>query len=1154
MPLFSRLKSKGAKSASKSKIQPALTSGPPAAPQKSRWQSSWNSKTVALEEVEELIHACTAEMKSRAEALNTPFLLLPFRPDSGTGGARSFIRNFYMHNSEGSGQYRGAGLRQELRLTDPIVLCSIMKWCWSRIPDGVVTWPVYEGFRIGEQESMMAHNAFNTFVPIGAGSEARRNIIFDFFDLLCAVAAHGKMNGLGGRKLSRLAGWWAFQHSDDGKGFEGGYKSWTTAADASSHLFFAYLRSLSPETSPSMSVIERIPRSLQALLASTEYPPEMPTLMQRSTPRVLMLVESVSPTPFALLRRAKHFEYRDKDRVLREYQEFEDPIDALTNECKRVLYAISSINSSSAAPLSSHGEMGKTGQESWSAFQSLGFSDLDEQMLPEKASNGLNGGAGAKGQGLRAQPRSRNADQGRPMTPSWADFMSSGFAEDEAAKTPTTLSLPSHKMLPPLNSRTHTPSQLNGGDENMTPGELAAITNGDLDDAFWWVWMTSLADEEPSDRKAVFGRCALVETTIQNGRWLIMEEQLKGASPDPIQGAYIAPKKSSIFSFTKRGRNKRTKSERVLTPDIHEPLERVTSATPSKSSLAPEQHSRIKAAAALLARQQSDLGADATARRGRHDDASSVKTSSMLTLGIMSEASPAMQWANAYDKHAVRAQYLGDTIAGKGVSHEDLFKNTPSLSTNIAPAAPALLPETAVFPVDNRLNRELPAPPKEQGTLAPINPTPVAHPTLAAVPRGPSGVPPKAPIVNVSPANMDGTQEAAEQVALRESPPADTSISAFDKELVVDSPGSPSVKVGRKAVPRTDNMHDHPAFRQRSIDESTSASPLAPIPAVESQSPRNASSPTANPAHIAALRAMEATASSSSLESPHKQTDAKYKKQGGGSGLKKFFGRKKDGSRRDSVEVPILNGNKSLSPPSESSLGRRLSVMRTKKPSTRDMPNASQIAVAEPASPSTANEPTMPDAHRQFEHSTTYVSHMDTGSDASPEEEFSRFDQGPLEDMPVAAPQDIPIAASQVLEFNDHHAAPAPQPHYNTQIASRIAPERQVTDHEDFVTPAERSDPINDAESETSMDEPQSIEPVQDRWAQIRENAARRAARASEEHSMQSRPSHAQSTRETDDGETSGEETIESRVARIKARVAELTGNIDGPMAASVRR
>jgi hypothetical protein len=29
-------------------------------------------------------------------------------------------------------------------------LCSILKWCWSRLPGGVVTWDVYELFRIGE--------------------------------------------------------------------------------------------------------------------------------------------------------------------------------------------------------------------------------------------------------------------------------------------------------------------------------------------------------------------------------------------------------------------------------------------------------------------------------------------------------------------------------------------------------------------------------------------------------------------------------------------------------------------------------------------------------------------------------------------------------------------------------------------------------------------------------------------------------------------------------------------------------------------------------------------------------------------------------------------------------------------------------------------
>ena len=65
---------------------------------------------------------------------------------------------------------------------------------------------------------------------------------------------------------------------------------------------------------------------------------------------------------------------------------------------------------------------------------------------------------------------------------------------------------------------------------------------------------------------------------------------------------------------------------------------------------------------------------------------------------------------------------------------------------------------------------------------------------------------------------------------------------------------------------------------------------------------------------------------------------------------------------------------------------------------------------------------------------------------------------------------------------------------------------------------------------------------VPDRWTQIRMNAAERAARLSEE---QSRMSQSQSARAYE-GESSGEETIEVRVARIKARVAELTGNMDG--------
>lgn len=83
----------------------------------------------------------------------------------------------------------------------------------------------------------MARDSFTAFIPVGADSDARSKIIFDFFDLLAAVAAHGKKNGLGGRKLSRLAGWWAFDHANKGDGFDGGYKSWSAYVLTNSDLW-----------------------------------------------------------------------------------------------------------------------------------------------------------------------------------------------------------------------------------------------------------------------------------------------------------------------------------------------------------------------------------------------------------------------------------------------------------------------------------------------------------------------------------------------------------------------------------------------------------------------------------------------------------------------------------------------------------------------------------------------------------------------------------------------------------------------------------------------------------------------------------------------------------------------------------------------------
>lgn len=54
-------------------------------------------------------------------ALDIPFLLLPFRPSSDPSAARNFVRNFFKSSYDGTGQFTGEGLSQELRLAEPLV-------------------------------------------------------------------------------------------------------------------------------------------------------------------------------------------------------------------------------------------------------------------------------------------------------------------------------------------------------------------------------------------------------------------------------------------------------------------------------------------------------------------------------------------------------------------------------------------------------------------------------------------------------------------------------------------------------------------------------------------------------------------------------------------------------------------------------------------------------------------------------------------------------------------------------------------------------------------------------------------------------------------------------------------------------------------------
>ncbi|KAJ5475527.1 hypothetical protein N7539_007814 [Penicillium diatomitis] len=1046
---FSRVfRSKDANGANKQAKPAAAANSLPARP---KWTDAWARTEVAPEEVQDLVRGCAQEIKARA--LDTPFLLLPFRPSSDPSAARTFVRNYFNQSFDKGAPVSGDELMQELRLTEPMVLCSVLKWCWSRLAGGVVTWDAYELFKVGEQDSDFARDAFATFIPISVDSDARTKIIFDFFDLLASIAAHGKSNGLGGRKLSRYAGWWAFEHTDTGKGFEASYRNWAAAADATSHLFFAYLRSLAADATRGMTGISSLPLSLQTLVEATEYPPETPTLLQVTTTKVVMIVDTVSPTPFALLRRAKNFEYRDEHWHLQEFANFDDPVKALTDECLRVLRCISSANESSVSSIKQSTSLRDA---SWSRFQDIGFGgsiESDEEETPTRPSMSKPETFG----GIRTAPHSQNGDLGRPTTPSWADFMSSGFADENLKDRVGPLLLPPDKILPPIvaprgqSSQSHRRTM--SADDPLEPAELASINSLDLDDSFWWVWISSLSADEPSARKAVFGRCALIETRIRDTKWLVLEEQVKGAAPEPEAGAHLVEKKR-FFSFGSRrpgGKLSRSKSTAKKVSSIEDSYKRPNNQAPqSKSSIGPDQHKRIQAAAAALQRKHREQ--EAEARRSpmnAGDDTRSTKTNSVMTLqpAIVNEASSALKWASNYDKNAVRAAYLNDNRAGTG----SVANGIEAHSNGVDSEQPPVSPVSPVSPTIRSTTKTGPPPPPPKDASAavpPALPSPAPEPVQQETPRE---------------ILKEGKNDSVKTVVFED--PAESQ----PKESLDDA--------SKKTKKKTGNAGFKGMFGNKKKIEQQPQTELKPI---------NGSK--GNSAVAAARAALEAKAKESQNVRKSSPRPGVIKKK-----------------PVNDTPAPSVSSGPAPTPAAPASEPepptQAIPTPRaTPEPTREELPSHSIPGSGSP-----------PKTRRAIE--ADALSRVGTSEAAAAAQEFSKFDQGPLTEQPAFVPEDELVDA------------------YHGQ---KDLPQTPTSVHDSGV--AEKHTAINEAS-------PSRFTSTEDRWAQIRRNAAeRREAASAPVEEPEVRTSHSE---RTDEGDTSGEETIESRVARIKARVAELTGNME---------
>lgn len=902
---------------------------------------------------------------------------------------------------------------------------------------------------------------------------------------MSAIAAHGKANGFGGRKLSRMASWWAFENNDTGNGFEGGYKEWLKAADATSHLFFAYLRSLSPQQG--IGSFATLPMSLQKLLQETEYPPQRPSLLQSSTNKVIMIVDTVSPTPFSLLRRGSHFQYRDEDRALREFSDYEDPVQALTDECRRVLKAISAANQTQAVSSSKHSTSLR--DASWSRFEDIGFgSVLEEEDDEDDNAKDL---ANRRNRSLRTTPASGGGGLARPTTPSWADFLSSGFVDD-GPNSPTNMLLPPDKVLPPIDtnirqrsSQSHRPRLET--ERTLEPGELASISRFDLDDSFWWVWMTSLAPEETPERKSAFGRCAVIETRIRTGRWLVMEEILKGAAAEPDPGAYIAEKKG-FFSWTRRNKGiSRSKStgKQALDRGQHSLLAPSNALGVSKTSVVADQQAKIQAAAQRLQERQRleerEQAGSALAKRGRIEHASAEKTTSILTIQpvIASEASSAMKWASKYDKEAIRDAYLSNANAGRG---NPASMSTPAVHLN------------GIHSSTNGREKSLPAAESTRKPVAPLAAS--TQPTASPAPT-----PAPAPVVAAAPLN----------------PSASLAI------LPAPARNEDSLDLSEKAVRVADSPTSiHPAERQ---EESGRTSP--PVPPKDNQATLNATRAAVVSPAPAVETSPDSKKATKKLHKDGKEEKASLPPSASSGGLRKLFGRKNRQSKLPDNAAAGVNAllaagaNNSRSgaaskaaPAPAAPVQKPASIASTAPPATAKVapaPPTSAAPVAPVPAPVSApppapvavpaplvqteqtveppRTPTVPEPI--YAASNDSLSRVGTAEAQDAAKEFSRFDQGPLADQPAFVPDDSDNEADE--------AVPPPIARQRSPVSpGPIAP-----------TPAAEASPS-------------PVVPAMDRWAQIRKNAADRAAQRQTDEA----PRREYSSKPVDiDGDTSGEES-----------------------------
>lgn len=443
----------------------------------------------------------------------------------------------------------GAALVSILNAADVYTLAGVLKWCWARLPGGIITWKVYDRFK--EEEKRAKSNdwgAFKTIIPRAAESPIHLNIISSFFVLLYKIAARERKNCLSGRKLARFAGFWAFELLDPNKeapsNFGSGLLCWSRAAEACNHMFHAFLRTMFPRPGEGDVFL---PQTLQKLIMSEQYPPKaLANTRLVLVPKITLTVGRLSASPFVLLQRvAKTIQFEDHDafnseedyetlfQIFGDVDEIEHNISA---ESRRILEGISQENSILARdhPLRIKDTLRlpydvrcKTWSKSYNhAYVDPVTGDLHRPLTnyvynPGMRDRILQTEAPPSEYPMAPYPTSPTMSNAKPLrADTWAATRK--FYQNSTDD-------PRYQNLDNWNKQRRIAA------EHEVSCKLSKI---EIDDFFVWVWMSSLSQEQTEVSKALFGRSIVVEVQIAPGsggrRWVVVEEILN-PKPSPMK-------------------------------------------------------------------------------------------------------------------------------------------------------------------------------------------------------------------------------------------------------------------------------------------------------------------------------------------------------------------------------------------------------------------------------------------------------------------------------------------------------------------------------------------------------------------------------------------------------------------------------------------